>query len=50
MKGTDWSDVRKRVAALAERWARLVWGQLQLEARTDQTFLPALRDGLLSIC
>jgi hypothetical protein len=29
-----------------------VWGEghLQLEARTDQTFLPALRDGLLSIC
>lgn len=25
------------------------WGNLQLEARTDQTFLPALRDGLLSI-
>ncbi|MFD0744650.1 hypothetical protein ACFQ1L_24660 [Phytohabitans flavus] len=25
------------------------WGNLHLEARTDQTFLPALRDGLLSI-
>jgi hypothetical protein len=26
------------------------WGNLQLEARTDQTFLPPLRDGLLSLC
>jgi hypothetical protein len=26
-----------------------VWGNLQLHARTDQTFLPALHEGLQSI-